>query len=99
MFDDASFGRVKGKTDELFSVLFHRRFVEPDRAFSESTAFPADKFSTAHLAAELTVSTIADVRHTMFMSGLTPFPRAHWVTLGPAMREQGDGTNSSRGTD
>ena len=88
MFDDASFGRVKGKTDELFSVLFHRRFVEPDRAFSETTAYPADKLSAANLAAKLTVSTIADVRHTMFMSGLTPFPRAHWATLGPAMREQ-----------
>jgi len=88
MFDDASFGRVKGKTDELFSVLFHRRFVEPDRAFSETTAYPADKLSAANLAAKLTVSTIADVRHTMFMSGLTPFPRSHWTTLGPAMREQ-----------
>ena len=88
MFDDTSFGRVKGKTDELFSALFHRRFVEPDRAFSETTAYPADKLSAAHLAAKLTVSTLADVRHTMYMSGLTPFPRAHWITLGPAMREQ-----------
>ncbi len=88
MFDDASFGRVKGKTDELFSVLFHRRFVPPDRAFSETTAYPADHLAAAHLAAKLTVSTIADVRHTMFMSGLTPFPRAHWAILGPAMREQ-----------
>lgn len=88
MFDDASFGRVKGKTDELFSVLFHRRFVEPDHAFSETTAYPADQLSAAHLAAKLTVSTIADVRHTMFMSGLTPFPRAHWASLGPALREE-----------
>lgn len=88
MFDDASFGRVKGKTDELFSALFHRRFVEPDRAFSETTAYPADKLSAVNMAAKLTVSTIADVRHTMFMSGLTPFPRGHWTTLGPAMREQ-----------
>ena len=88
MFDDAMFGPVKGKTDELFSTLFHRRFSEPDRAFSETTAFPADRLSAAHLAAKLTISTIADVRHTMFMSGLTPFPSAHWNTLGPAMREQ-----------
>lgn len=88
MFDDASFSRVKGKTDELFSVLFHRRFVAPERAFSETTAYPADKLSAANMAAKLTISTIADVRHTMFMSGLTPFPRPHWTTLGPAMREQ-----------
>lgn len=88
MFHDADFGRVKGKTDELFSALFHRRFVEPDRAFSETTAFPADKLSAANMAAKLVISTIADVRHTMFMSGLTPFPRTHWDALGPAMREQ-----------
>ena len=88
MFGDTSFGSVKGKTDELFSALFHRRFVEPDHAFSETTAYPADQLSAANMAAKLTVSTITDVRHTMFMSGLTPFPRAHWATLGPAMREQ-----------
>jgi len=88
MFDDSSFGPVKGKTDELFSVLFHRRFVSPDRAYSETTAYPAHALSAANLAAKLVISTIADVRHTMFMSGLTPFPREHWAVLGPAMRAQ-----------
>lgn len=88
MFNDHSFTPIKGKTDELFSVLFHRRFVRPDRAFSESTAYPADKLSAANLAAKLVISTLADVRHTMFMSGLTPFPREHWSVLAPAMREQ-----------
>ena len=88
MFDDASFTPVKGKTDELFSVLFHRRFVARHQAFSETTAFPADKLSAANMAAKLVISTVADVRHTMFMSGLDPFPRAHWEVLAPAMREQ-----------
>ena len=88
MFDDGSFGRVKGKTDELFSVLGHRRFIRPELAYSETTAYPANRLSGAHLAAKLTVSTIADVRHTMFMSGLTPFPKEHWAVIGPAMREQ-----------
>ena len=88
MFDDASFGSVKGKTDELFSALFHRRFARPDLAFSETTAFPADRLSARNLAAKLAVSTIADVRHTMFMSGVTPFPRAHWEVLKPAMKVQ-----------
>lgn len=88
MFDDASFAPVKGRTDELFSVLFHRRFAAPERAFSETTAFPADRLSALHLAAKLAVSTLADVRNTMFMSGLTPFPREHWAVLGPAMRQQ-----------
>jgi len=88
MFDDRSFTPVKGKTDELFSALFHRRFVAPHRAFSETTAFPADKLSAANMAAKLVISTLADVRHTMFMSGLTPFPRSHWEVLAPAMREQ-----------
>mgnify|MGYP001210295543 FL=1 len=88
MFEDASFGRVKGKTDELFSALMHRRFAKPELAFSESTAFPADRLSARNMAAKLAVSTLADVRHTMFMSGITPFPRAHWETLGPAMKIQ-----------
>jgi len=87
MFNDDQFGLVKGKTDELFSVLFHRRFAAPELAFSESTAFPADRLSARNLAAKLATSTIADVRNTMFMSGLTPFPRTHWETLGPAMRK------------
>jgi len=88
MFGDSSFGPVKGKTDELFSVLFHRRFASPDRAYSESTAYPANTLSAANMAAKLVISTIADVRQTMFMSGLTPFPREHWATLGPAMSAQ-----------
>ena len=87
MFDDSSFGTVKNKTAELFSVLFHRRFVEPELAFSETTAFPADRLSARNMAAKLTVSTIADVRNTMFMSGITPFPKEHWPVLAPAMKK------------
>jgi hypothetical protein len=87
MFDDRAFGRLRGKTDELFSSLFHRRFVEPRLAYSETTAFPADKLSAGNMAAKLVVSTLSDVRHTMFMSGLTAFPRSYWDTLAPAMRK------------
>ncbi len=87
MFDDASFGTVKNKTSELFSALFHRRFVMPDQAYSETTAFPADHLSARNMAAKLAVSTIADVRNTMFMSGLTPFPVEHWAVLAPAMKK------------
>jgi len=88
MFDDRSFTPAKGKTDELFSVLFHRRFVRPEHAFSETTAYPADRLSAPNMSAKLVISTLADVRNTMFMSGLTPFPREHWGVLGPAMRQQ-----------
>ncbi|QEH32620.1 hypothetical protein OJF2_10990 [Aquisphaera giovannonii] len=87
-FDDGSFGTVKGKMDELSSVLFHRRFAAPDRAFSETTAFPATRLSAANMAAKLAISTIADVRNTMFMSGLSAFPIGSWATLGPAMKHQ-----------
>lgn len=86
MFSDAEFAPTKGKTDELFSALFHRRFTPPDLAYSESTAWPEDQLSAANMAAKLTISLIADVRSTMFMSGLMPFPIEHWETLGPAMR-------------
>ena len=88
MFNDASFSPIKGKTDELFSVLFHRQFTNPEKTFSETTAYPADQLSAKNLAAKLAISTIADVRHTMFMSGLTPFPIKHWDVLGPAMHTQ-----------
>ncbi len=88
MFDDRAFSLVKGKTDEMFSVLFHRRFAAPESAWSETTAFPADRLSAGNLAAKLTISTVADVRHTMFMSGITPFPKAHWTTLASEMGRQ-----------
>jgi len=87
MFGDKDFGRVKGKTDELFSALFHMRFIKPELAYSESTAYPADKLSAKNMAAKLTVSLLTDVRNTMFMSGLHPFPIEYWKTLAPAMKK------------
>jgi len=88
MFDDNSFGKLNNKTNELFSSLFHRRFVSPELAYSETTAFPADKLSAKNMAAKLVISTISDVRNTMFMSGMTPFPLGHWEVLAPAMKKQ-----------
>jgi hypothetical protein len=90
MFDDGSFGPVKGKTDELFSALFHRRFARPELAYSETTAYPANRLSARNMAAKLAVSTISDVRNTMYMSGLTAFPREHWQVLGPAMKRHAE---------
>lgn len=90
MFNDASFSILKNKTNELYSVLFHRRFARPELAFSETTAFPANKLSAKNLAAKLVVSTISDTRNTMYMSGATAFPRTHWQTLGPAMKRNAE---------
>ncbi|RIH64265.1 hypothetical protein D1164_02765 [Mariniphaga sediminis] len=90
MFGDDSFGRVKGKTDELFSSLFHRRYVAPELAFSETTAYPPENLSAKNLAAKLNVSLLSDVRNTMFMSGLTTFPPEYWSTLSPAMKKSAD---------
>ena len=87
-FSDNALVRPKGWTDELFSVLFHRRFIAPEYAWSETTAFPADAASAETMAAKLTISTIADVRHTTFMSGLVSLPDTYWSTLGPAMAKQ-----------
>lgn len=87
-FDDASFGAVKGKTDELFSSLFHRRFAKPEMAYSETTAFPANSLSASNMAAKLSVSTISDVRTTCYMSGLSPFPKTHWAVLAPRMKHE-----------
>ena len=87
MFDDRSITPVKGKTDELFSALFHRRYVTPELAYSETTAYPADQLSAKNMAAKLHITTIADIRNTMMMSGLEPFPFTHWSTLAPAMKK------------
>jgi hypothetical protein len=87
MFDDRSFSPVKGKTNELFSALFHRRFVSPVLAYSETTAYPQDQLSAANMAAKLHITTIADIRNTMMMSGLEPFPLTHWMTLAPVMKK------------
>lgn len=40
------------------------------------------------MAGKLAISTLSDVRNTMMMSGLTPFPLSHWATLGGAMKRQ-----------
>jgi hypothetical protein len=87
MFSDKSFAPLKGKTNELFSSLFHRRFASPENAFSETTAWPPDSLSAPNMAAKLVITTISDVRNTMFMSGNTPFPRTHWEVLAPAMEK------------
>ncbi len=86
MFNDDDFAPVKRKVDELFCSLFHRRYAKPELAFSETTAYPAHRLSAANMAAKLVVSTICDVRNTMYMSGLTAFPRTHWAVLAPAMK-------------
>ena len=86
-FNDGDLRSAKGWTDELFSTLFHRRFVTPELAYSETTAFPADQLSARNLTAKLAVSLVADVRNTMFMSGLPAFPRSYWDTLAPAMKK------------
>ncbi|MCD6597299.1 MAG: hypothetical protein J7L04_06405, partial [Bacteroidales bacterium] len=87
MFGDKDFGRIKGKTDELFSALFHMRFIKPELAYSESTTYPQDALSAKNMAAKLSVSLFSDVRNTMFMSGLQPFPIEYWETLAPAMKK------------
>jgi len=86
MFSDDVFTPVKGKTDELFSALFHRRYVRPENAYSETTAWPPDGLSVTNLAAKFAISTIADVRNTMLMSGITPYPIDYWDTLAAAIK-------------
>ena len=86
-FNDESFTPVKGKTDELFSSLFHRRFVRPELAYSETTAYPDKRLALKNKVAKLAVSTISDVRNTMFMCD---FPTEHWSTLGPAMKRHAE---------
>lgn len=83
MFSDDGFSRVKGKTDELFSSLFHRRFVKPELAYSETTAYPERSLALRNKIAKLAVSTLSDVRNTMFMCD---FPKADWPAIAPAIQ-------------
>ncbi len=83
MFSDDGFNPAKGKTDELFSSLFHRRFVTPELAYSETTAYPDKSLSLKNKIAKLAVSTLSDVRNTMFMCD---FPKDHWAALAPAIQ-------------
>ena len=71
----------------MFSSLFHRRFVRPELAYSETTAFPDRQLSLKNKVAKLAVSTLSDVRNTMFMCD---FPKEHWPTLAPAMKRHAD---------
>ncbi len=56
-------------------------------AYSETTAYPADKLSATNMAAKLHITTIADIRNTMMMSGLEPFPLTHFSTFAPVMKK------------
>ncbi len=80
MFGDNMFDQLKYKMDELYSVLIHRRFAAPGRAFSETTMYPAKTLalSKENMAAKLTISTITDVRNTIFMTGDAPIPAEYW---------------------
>jgi len=82
-FNDKAFASVEGKVDELFSSFFHRRFVRPELAYSETTAYPAKQLSLKNKLAKLAVPTLSDVRNTMFMCD---FPKKDWPTLAPAMK-------------
>lgn len=90
MFDDSWFGQVRNKARELFCSLFHRRFCSPGRAFSETTGYPIDRLSPRNMAAKLTVSTLSDVRNTMFMSGLPEIPASYWPVLAPRMKKEAE---------
>ena len=88
MFEDAGFNPVKGKTDELYGVLFHRRFVRPDMAYSETTAYPPERLSPRNGAAKLCTSTLADVRNTMMMCmNLADWERRSPGLMSSAMRK------------
>ncbi len=87
-FSDGWYGTEKFKTIELYSSLFHRRFCQPGRAFSETTVFPEKSLSAENMASKLAVSTICDVRNTCFMSGLVPIAAENWPVLKERMARE-----------
>lgn len=87
-FSDSWYNSDKTKTIELYSSLLHRRFCQPGRAFSETTVFPEKSLSAENMASKLSISTISDVRNTMFMSGMVPIDAAHWPILAKRMARE-----------
>ena len=85
MFTNQQYDSTKNKTIELFSVLFHRRFVSPGRAFSETTII--QDLSAENYVSKLSFSTLADVRNTMFMC---PIPASYWGLIAPRMKSEAE---------
>ena len=85
MFRDSEYDLLKKKTIEMFSVLFHRRFAEPGRAFSETTIHPPKSLSKENMASKLVFSTFADVRNTMFMCAT---PTDYWPFFAKRMKKE-----------
>ena len=85
MFNDAEYDQLKKKTIEMFSVLFHRRFTEPGRTFSETTIHPENSLSKENMASKLVFSTFADVRNTMFMCRT---PADYWPFFAKRMKKE-----------
>ena len=83
MFTNAQYDSTKNKTIELFSSLLHRRFVPPGRAFSETTII--QDLSAENYVSKLSVSTLSDVRNTMFMC---PIPASYWGLIAPRMKRE-----------
>ncbi|MGN1064041.1 MAG: hypothetical protein ACI4QC_01405 [Thermoguttaceae bacterium] len=83
MFTNAQYDSTKNKTIELYSSLFHRRFVEPERAFSETTII--QELSAENYVSKLSISTLSDVRNTMFMC---PIPASYWKLITPRMKKE-----------
>ncbi|MBR5626638.1 MAG: hypothetical protein IKW74_03330, partial [Thermoguttaceae bacterium] len=76
---------TKNKTIELYSSLFHRRFVSPGRAFSETTII--QELSAENYVSKLTISTLSNVRNTMFMC---PIPASYWSLIAPRMKREAE---------
>ena len=83
MFTDYEYNPTKNKTIELFSVLMHRRFADPGRAFSETTIIK--QLSAENYASKLVMSTFSDTRNTMFMC---PIPTEYWAMLTPRVQQE-----------
>ncbi len=83
MFTDAQYESTKNKTIELYSVLFHRRFTDPGRTFSETTII--QELSAENYVSKLSTSTLADARNTMFMC---PIPASYWSLIAPRMKRE-----------
>ncbi|MBM7563272.1 hypothetical protein [Paenibacillus sacheonensis] len=77
-FGDGDFGVPAGKASELFGVLFHLGQMGTERAYSETTVFPARALSSANFACKAQMAVAAGVPDVFHMSGTWLIDADYW---------------------
>jgi len=84
-FSDDSFGTPEGKASELFSMLYHLDVMGRERAFSETTIFPARALNHANFIFKTKLALLVGIPNVLFMSGTWLITDDYWHSLASAL--------------